>query len=91
MHLCGAQLQTPGPAPLQRPRRGLAAGASPREADDQGRQSAQFAHIEALLMEAATLCQARSGALVEPADVHAAQHATNCATTTRKSNCTNPS
>lgn len=46
-----------------------------READDQGRQSAQFAHIEALLMEAATLCQARSGALVEPADVHAAQHA----------------
>ncbi len=46
-----------------------------READDQGRQSAQFALIEALLMEAAALCQARGGALVEPADVRAAQQA----------------
>ena len=46
-----------------------------READDQGRQSAQFGHIEALLMEAAALCQARGGTLVEPADVHAAQQA----------------
>lgn len=46
-----------------------------READDQGRQSAQFGHIEALLMEAAALCQARGGTLVEAADVHAARHA----------------
>jgi len=46
-----------------------------READDQGRQSDQFALIEALLMEAAALCQARGGALVEPADVRAAQQA----------------
>jgi len=46
-----------------------------READDQGRQSAQFGHIEALLMEAATLCQARGAARVEAADVQAAQQA----------------
>ncbi|MFN9726263.1 Lon protease family protein [Acidovorax sp.] len=46
-----------------------------READDQGRQSAQFGRIEALLMEAASLCQARGGARVEAADVQAAQHA----------------
>ncbi|MDH4426093.1 MAG: ATP-binding protein [Acidovorax sp.] len=46
-----------------------------READDQGRQSAQFGHIEALLMEAAALCQARGGTLVEAADVQAARHA----------------
>jgi predicted ATP-dependent protease len=30
-----------------------------READDQGRQSARFAHTEALVIESATLCQAR--------------------------------
>lgn len=46
-----------------------------READDQGRQSAQFGHIEASLIEAAALCQARGGTLVEAADVHAAHHA----------------
>ncbi len=31
-----------------------------READDQGRQSARFAHTEALVIESAALCQARS-------------------------------
>ncbi len=46
-----------------------------READDQGRQSAQFGHIEASLIEAAALCQARGGTLVEAADVQAARHA----------------
>ena len=33
-----------------------------RDADDQGRQSARFAHTEALAIESATLCQARSSA-----------------------------
>ncbi|KQO15098.1 ATP-dependent protease [Acidovorax sp. Leaf76] len=43
-----------------------------RDADDQGRQSALFAHTEALLIESAALCRARGGALVEAPDVAAA-------------------
>jgi len=43
-----------------------------READDQSRQSAAFARAEALVMESAALCSARSGKLVETADVEAA-------------------
>ena len=43
-----------------------------RDANDQGRQSALFAHTEALLIESAALCRARGGALVEAPDVHAA-------------------
>lgn len=46
-----------------------------READDQGRQSALFAHTEALLIESAALCQARGGALVAADDVAAALQA----------------
>ncbi len=46
-----------------------------READDQRRQSALFAHTEALVIESAALCRARGGALVEPPDVLAAQQA----------------
>ena len=45
---------------------------SHREADDQGRQSARFAHTEALAIESAALCQARAGTLVQAADVQAA-------------------
>ena len=48
---------------------------SHRDADDQGRQSALFAHTEALLIESAALCSARGGALVEAIDVVAAQRA----------------
>jgi len=43
-----------------------------REANDQSRQSAAFARAEALVMESAALCSARSGKLVEAADVEAA-------------------
>ena len=43
-----------------------------READDQSRQSAIFARTEALVMESAALCSARSGHLVETADIEAA-------------------
>jgi predicted ATP-dependent protease len=43
-----------------------------RAVDDQSRQSANFARIEALVMESATLCTARSARLVEVADVDAA-------------------
>lgn len=43
-----------------------------RDADDQRRQSALFAHTEALLIESAALCRARGGALVEAPDVAAA-------------------
>jgi predicted ATP-dependent protease len=46
-----------------------------READDQRRQSALFAHTEALLIESAALCRARGGALVEASDVLTAQQA----------------
>jgi len=45
---------------------------SHREVDDQSRQSAIFAHTEALVMESAALCQARSGTRVEVPDVEAA-------------------
>ncbi|MDD2916003.1 MAG: ATP-binding protein [Gallionella sp.] len=43
-----------------------------REAEDQSRQSAVFARVEALVMESAALCSARAGHLVETADVEAA-------------------
>ena len=46
-----------------------------READDQRRQSALFAHTEALLIESAALCSARGAALVEALDVTAALQA----------------
>jgi len=50
-----------------------------READDQGRQSALFAHTEALLIESAALCQARppqdAARLVAADDVAAALQA----------------
>ncbi len=48
---------------------------SHREVDDQSRQSAIFAHTEALVMESAALCQARAGAQVEVPDVEAALRA----------------
>ena len=48
---------------------------SHRDADDQGRQSALFAHTEALLIESAALCSARGATLVEAIDVVAAQRA----------------
>ena len=48
---------------------------SHREADDQCRQSALFAHTEALLIESAAQCQQRGGTLVDAADVQAALHA----------------
>ncbi|MBI2747256.1 MAG: AAA family ATPase [Burkholderiales bacterium] len=44
-----------------------------REAEDQARQSAIFAHSEALVMEAAAMARARGAALVEAVDVLAAQ------------------
>lgn len=50
---------------------------SHREADDQTRQSAIFAHTEALVMESAALCRARAGTLVEMPDVVAALSARN--------------
>ena len=43
-----------------------------READDQRRQSARFAHTEALAIESAALCKARGGPLVQAGDVQAA-------------------
>ena len=46
-----------------------------REAEDQTRQSAIFAHTEALLMEAAAMARARGGLRVEPQDVEDAQRA----------------
>jgi len=48
---------------------------SHRQADDQRRQSATFAHTEALTMESAAVCRARGGRLVEVADVEAALQA----------------
>lgn len=48
---------------------------SHREVDDQSRQSAIFAHTEALVMEAAAICRARAGSLVSAADVEAALQA----------------
>lgn len=46
-----------------------------REAEDQTRQSAIFAHTEALVMEAAAMARARGAALVEAQDVEAARRA----------------
>ena len=46
-----------------------------READDQRRQSALFAQTEALAIESAALCRARSGTRVEAADIDAALQA----------------
>ncbi|PKO60673.1 MAG: ATP-dependent protease, partial [Betaproteobacteria bacterium HGW-Betaproteobacteria-18] len=46
-----------------------------REVDDQTRQSATFARMEALVMEAAAVCQARGGTKVDGADVSAALQA----------------
>jgi len=46
-----------------------------REAEDQTRQSAIFAHTEALVMEAAAMARARGAALVEAVDVEAARRA----------------
>ncbi|MCF8161163.1 MAG: AAA family ATPase [Polaromonas sp.] len=46
-----------------------------REVDDQARQSATFARMEALVMEAATVCQARAGTRVDGDDVNAALQA----------------
>lgn len=43
-----------------------------REAEDQTRQSARFAHCEALVMESAGAARARGAALVEAQDVQAA-------------------
>jgi predicted ATP-dependent protease len=40
-----------------------------READDQSRQSANFARTEALVIEGAALCRARDGHLVEAEDI----------------------
>jgi predicted ATP-dependent protease len=48
---------------------------SHREVDDQHRQSAIFAHTEALVMESAAMCQARAGSLVAPSDIDAALQA----------------
>lgn len=48
---------------------------SHRDADDQTRQSALFAHTEALVMEAAAHCSARHASLVEPSDIHTALQA----------------
>lgn len=49
--------------------------ASHREVDDQARQSAAFAHTEALIMESAALCRARTALRVEAIDVDDAQAA----------------
>jgi predicted ATP-dependent protease len=48
---------------------------SHREVDDQSRQSAIFAHAEALVMESASLCRSRAASLVEATDVEAALRA----------------
>lgn len=48
---------------------------SHREVDDQSRQSAIFARTEALVMESASICRARAGALVDAVDIEAALQA----------------
>ena len=48
---------------------------SHREVDDQARQSAIFAHAEALVIESASMCRARSAALAEVQDIEAALRA----------------
>ncbi|SFP54673.1 Predicted ATP-dependent protease [Nitrosomonas cryotolerans] len=45
---------------------------SHRETSDQARQSAIFAHTEALIMESAEFCRMRRGCLVEVSDIEAA-------------------
>jgi predicted ATP-dependent protease len=50
---------------------------SHREVDDQARQSAIFAHTEAVVMEGAAVCKARAGSLVEAVDIEAALQARN--------------
>jgi predicted ATP-dependent protease len=46
-----------------------------REVDDQARQSAVFAKVEALVMESAAGCRARGGSLVEDTDIESAVQA----------------
>lgn len=46
-----------------------------REAEDQARQSALFAHTEALVVEGAAMARSRGASLVEAQDVQAAQRA----------------
>ena len=46
-----------------------------REVDDQTRQSATFARMEALVMEAAAVCRGRAGATVNASDVYGALQA----------------
>jgi predicted ATP-dependent protease len=48
---------------------------SHREVDDQRRQSAIFAHTEALVVEGASVCLARAGTRVEASDIDAALQA----------------
>lgn len=48
---------------------------SHRAVDDQTRQSAAFARVEALVVESASICRARAAPLVESADVEAALYA----------------
>jgi predicted ATP-dependent protease len=48
---------------------------SHREVDDQSRQSAIFAHTEALVIESAALCRVRAGTLVEAVDIETALQA----------------
>jgi predicted ATP-dependent protease len=48
-----------------------------REVDDQSRQSAVFAHSEALVMESAALCRARGAHTVEIQDIETALSARN--------------
>jgi len=55
-----------------------------REVDDQSRQSAIFAHTEALVMESATLCRARGGRLVEAPIVEAQDVESALAARTRR-------
>ena len=50
---------------------------SHREVDDQSRQSAIFAHTEALVTESSALCRARAASRVEAMDVEAALRARN--------------
>lgn len=48
---------------------------SHRAVDDQTRQSATFARVEALVVESASICRARAAPLVESVDVESALHA----------------
>jgi predicted ATP-dependent protease len=55
-----------------------------REVDDQSRQSAIFAHTEALVMESAVLCRTRGGRLVEAPIVEAQDVESALAARTRR-------